>query len=312
MPKKTFFLMFMVLFVFSAAYSSDPTNLFINTINHFTTSQNTLCHEEGEIIKPFGLTITDKQKWKKTTITVCWAKKSDEDKICRTKGHLPKIEVESDEFKKEIQDIITKEYTKEKTGIYFTGWNNCSDGGAYDVMLFATSFSNSIIQGAAGEASIGPCTQFSDNPAGRPYVILGARASNLKLDVIDDLRMTALHEFGHLAGLYHEHLNLPEVVTMLAQRNETYVQTSSLDDHSVMNYQFNENLRKNGFAFIQRKDQRVFAKGSNIVAVKSIDDSTEEVNVRIGLSNGDLNALRCLYVYSASEKKKQCNGNLPP
>lgn len=313
----------LLLFYYSSAvqcsnYKQGILPDLIKTLNDISAQGLLTCSDQEEdLLSPFGLTVTRNQKWPKKNITVCWAKKSDEQKICRTPGSFPEIEDDPSgniELKDEIKQIISQEYSLEKTGIHFIGWNNCSESEHYDVMLFASSFLKApLIEGAAGEACIGPCTNFSSNQTGKPYVILGMNPINgLKLGPLDDLRMTALHEFGHLSGLYHEHDNHPKVILSLQQSNETVIPTSKLDEFSVMNYNFNLKLRSNGLHFEQNKLDRIFSEESRTVRIKSISNQSEAVDIQIGLSAGDINALKCLYVYSDDLIKKNCNSQANP
>jgi hypothetical protein len=268
-----------------------------------------------------GVTVTEIQKWPKKELSVCWATKANQDKACRGSG-LIEIENEpenSKDLKKEIQDIIVQEYTLAKTGIHYIGWKSCSENEPYDVMLFATSYTKpQVLEGGLGEASIGPCTTFqSDGFTGnKPYVILGldSRSSRQGLLAKQDLRIAALHEFGHISGLHHEHTNDPDLIEFLNKQSEDQhvVATSVKDDVSVMNYEFNLLVQDKGLNFIQRKSKRAVSSESNIVKIKSINENEEEVNISIGLSSGDTHALKCLYVYSASEKKAKCNSKYVP
>ncbi len=271
---------------------------------------------------PLGVTATEIQKWQKKEITVCWATKANQDKICRGSGL---IEIENEpadakDLKKEIQDIVVQEYTLTKTGIHYVGWKECSDNEPYDVMLFTTSYTKPLVlEGGLGEASLGPCStyQSSEYPErNKPYVILGldSRSNRKGLLAKQDLRIAALHEFGHLSGLHHEHMNDPDLIEFLNKQSEDQhvVATSVKDDVSVMNYEFNLLVQDKGLNFIQRKSKRAVSTESNIVKIKSINENEEEVNISIGLSSGDTHALKCLYVYSASEKKSKCNSKYVP
>lgn len=304
------------------SFSSGETKPLNQMLKLFSGQTASTCLENFEMkAAPLGVTATEIQKWKKKEITVCWARKENQNKICRGTG-LIEVEDElpnAENLKKDIRDIISQEYTLAKTGIHYIGWKSCSDNEPYDVMLFTTSYTKPLVlEGGLGEASIGPCTTFqSDGYTGnKPYVILGldSRSSRQGILAQQDLRITALHEFGHLSGLHHEHMNDPDLIDFLNKQSEDQhvVATSVKDDVSVMNYEFNLLVQNKGLNFIQLKSKRAVSSESNIVKIKSINESQEEVNITIGLSSGDIHALKCLYVYSVAEKKTICNSNYVP
>jgi len=289
----------------------------------FTEQSNPVCAENFKLqAEPLGLTVKEIHKWQKKEITVCWASIANKAKICRGSGL---IEIENEpadakNLKKDIQDIVVQEYTLEKTGIHYRGWKECSEDEPYDVMLFAPSITKPfVIDGGLGEASLGPCANYSSEEypeRNKPFVILGldSRSNRQGLLAKQDLRIAALHEFGHLSGLHHEHMNDPDLIEFLNKQTEEQhvVATSVKDDVSVMNYEFNLLVQHKGLNFIQPKSKRAISSESNIVKIKSINETQEEVGISIGLSNGDIHALKCLYVYSASEKKTKCISNYVP
>jgi hypothetical protein len=318
-----FIVLFLALSNADYSYSSGETKQLNQLLKLFSGHSNSTCLENFEMqAAPLGLTITEIQKWQKKEITVCWASKAQQDKACRGSG-LIEIEngpANATNLKKEIQDIIVKEYTLAKTGIHYVGWKSCSENEPYDVMLFTTSYTKPfVLEGGLGEASLGPCSNYKNSEypeRNKPYVVFGFDSRSIRQGLLaqQDLRITALHEFGHLSGLYHEHMNDPDLIEFLNKQSEDQhvVATSVKDDISVMNYEFNLLVQNKGLNFIQQKSNRAVRSESNIVKIKSINENEEEVNISIGLSNGDIHALKCLYVYSASEKKSKCNSNYVP
>lgn len=285
----------------SFGLASDLEQLLINNL------KNSLQADSCQ--KNFGITLPDQYKWSKKNVSVCWASAAHQNKACR--NHDKDLTItdhpNAKKFKKDVKTAIMKEYTLERTGIHFEGWEECDPSKPSDVMLFMTSFVSPNGPGAQGESCIGPCAvknyKGSDNKS--PYVILGPGVGKPeKMTSEEDFKFVAIHEFGHLAGLYHEQLNNPDYMAIhnAEPTNIPIVSRWDYDESSVMNYNFNATLIAKGTRFVQKKKNRFLNQENNLVKIKSIDNDLEEVNVAIGLSDGDVNTLKCLYVKKCKEK----------
>lgn len=125
--------------------------------------------------------------------------------------HL-KYRVDPDEFsrkaKKRIKDVVLSEFSESETGISFHGWKDCSevDDSQVDVRIIRSrGVPFYFLRKAApfdGSASVGEAGVIDQNGYTRgphdqkAYVLL----TKLKKAFI-------VHEFGHIAGLRHEHLH---------------------------------------------------------------------------------------------------------
>ena len=113
--------------------------------------------------------------------------------------------------------------------------------------------------------------------------------------------MVALHEFAHIAGLYHQEDGSDPFT--LYELDEEY------DRNSIMSYKLLDHLEEYGLSFLQDKtNQIVFADQNNAKLYSTVDKSQSRVEVKVALSSGDINALRCLYVYKEEQKEALCQG----
>ena len=171
--------------------------------------------------------------WTKRSVHVCWLTGAVVDKEFAKNDFSP-------ELKKAVQKIVEQEYTHERTGITFTGWENCTDiqDGKFDLAILQDDYAaptNKLVEGfrksrIEGYAVLGEGstletvtktawikgkktkvmkTGFFKRNKQQPVMYL---SYNKKFDQyngsflsVDELQFTALHELGHVAGLRHEH-----------------------------------------------------------------------------------------------------------
>lgn len=140
--------------------------------------------------------------------------------------------------KKRVEKWVTEEYTEEKTGIFFSGWKDCEESPEAEVIIFYNKNSAILtalfggLHGLAGE--FGPL---------RPGTIEGypAALNSVSISKSGMNKGTALHEFGHVAGLAHEH-NHPDADEngKKCEEIEPYFRTifeyEPYDAESIMSY----------------------------------------------------------------------------
>lgn len=107
-----------------------------------------------------------------------------------------------------IKNTVNESYTEKKTGIHFVGWENCSRASEIDVVLMKAGkierkfwLDKSVF--FDGAASIGENGVFNKD---------GYFGKDLKdkafVALTKDLEKAVInHEFGHIAGLRHEHIH---------------------------------------------------------------------------------------------------------
>lgn len=136
-------------------------------------------------------------------------------------------------------EAIKRNFTKSSVGLEFTGFGNCSSSPGAQIKILITDPS------AIGPVSNYVGTSFAN--IGLPYgasVVL-AETENPFYDY-----NTAIHEFGHIAGLHHEHFRTENTDSDLCSRQAymdkdnltsslpgTYpTQAGAFDRMSIMNY----------------------------------------------------------------------------
>ena len=257
----------------------------------------------------------DSFKWNKSTLKVCWASFTDlkqspqfdevNDLITKCESMNAKPVFINEEDRAAVKETVIREYNLRKTGITFEGWQNCTAVADADIKLvfldkiifpqLDPSKSNSIRREIL--------TDFYSLPVGQSNLGLSRRENNgarvtrsrdekgfifvrktrnlrseLKINPQHSFLLTVLHEFGHAAGLRHEHIKKtaltdPNCKDVFLDKNDFTENTSTAhsfgeyDPLSIMNYCNIRQLEKKG--------------------IQSLSE--------IQLSPGDLHTLRCLY-----------------
>ncbi len=152
-----------------------------------------------------GAGIYSDNLWDKKDIRVCFA---GEEKEPRTEsGFELKIKNWNRVQKNNLQLWVGQEFTSERTGIYFTGWKDCQNSPNADVILFYNSnsrikrFFHGGLDGVAGELGPRYDGEVKGFPNARSIIAISKTGMNKGI---------VIHEFGHVAGLAHEH-NHPDI-----------------------------------------------------------------------------------------------------
>jgi len=161
---------------------------------------------------------------------------------------------------------VEQDYTPQNTGIHFVGWKDCEEAPEAEVVIFYSWRSHiwhALVGGTEGYAYVGPVAQgtYPDFPNAKNFVWLSRAGFS---------RGVTVHEFGHVAGLLHEHERTERAQdpacrnfssNPIRQPDHWNVHFGDYDARSIMNYCF------------------LNARGGD----------------RSGLSEGDLAVLRFLY-----------------
>lgn len=293
---------------------------------------------------PVNLTEPD-VGWSKKEVRVCFA---DSSHLFKSRLYEKGVEQASllpftKAQKAAIKTVITQEYTLNRTGISYTGWKDCKQDPKSDAYLFRVidptiSFSGSATMGESGKISFidqGPESKIvrayrkDKEEASKPYVALNTNVMTGEgASPIEHLQLAAVHEFGHLSGLDHEHMDIdPEnqrypdrncdATGILIKESEIpYFSTKKVsvyDTNSVMNYCFIEILKSSSPSFIiAEKDVALFDFQDSSLITSKPDPDGIHFEVKIGLSQGDVHALKCLYVYSEDIRNQICVPTFDP
>lgn len=174
--------------------------------------------------------------WKNPQIIVCFADAEEEPRV--ENGFTIKVRNWNNSNKKKLEKWVNEEYSEERTGIYFTGWKSCAEETEADVILFYNSnsyikrFVLGDIDGVAGDLGPRRKDKVSGFPGARSLVVISKTGMN---------KGTVIHEFGHVAGLAHEHnhYDAPKADKSCShyERNfTTKLEYTDFDPASIMSY----------------------------------------------------------------------------
>lgn len=296
--------------------------------------------------------------WIHPTVRVCWASQQfirdliASGKINQVDEHMAKLmrrvidsnagaDPTTDE-KSNIENTIVREYNSRGTGIRFVGWKSCEEDAERSQAYLFTGTDASSAVGINGQSSIGQCADdntryifpftwesgYHRETGQKAAVFLRLhRKSKKKINPFESDAITALHEFGHLAGLRHEHLRMESKwdpickltgdTWMTEKADETTQLVGRYDPQSVMNYCWVHLLRdSHGTEFLisdyPEKWPMVY-RGSklarsqvwfnDLTVFHTAPASYQELKgtsytARIALSALDVKSLRCLYLAS--------------
>jgi hypothetical protein len=307
--------------------------------------------------------------WKKRSISVCWGKYQNisESVASESMNSIGLIKMEvmkylshfDSKLKIAVKQIVQKEYNDDRIGITFTGWKECDDSANADVIIFAIKdtalgkLNNFLTSDLPyGQATIGEAGK-SSAKAGyykprthlKPFVFIRQVdiSEGFVISPLDALRLTTLHEFGHLLGLRHEHardeavkdVNCHVTGTSVASPVGEDVDPSTkfygvYDPNSIMNYCHIRMLKKKvGLKFQTVQDRTLVNlllgpwlytdKEVNFIDSQLVRKSPSMINgitdysVKVGLSQGDVHTLRCMYnFYAEEDAAKICRPSFDP
>lgn len=220
-----------------------------------------------------------------------------------------------------IQKVVQAEFNKTRTGIYFTGWKSCELDPSADTVLITINSTKLPL----GRSSVGRSEVYQYETQALPqdkktFVLLNmSPAVGSVLSYESELTFTAVHEFGHLAGLRHENINPEansdsnctesEIGPEVSQDSAVYL--SPYDPSSVMNYCLYNFIGTVGLNFrIDERGNVLSNRDTILLPYKHLELYSDELVIRrvgqthyrsrITLSRKDLNGLSCIYL------KKNC------
>ncbi len=148
------------------------------------------------------------------TVSVCFADRTQESWV-KSLYRPESVVLASDELMAQVSKIILSEYSAKQTGVSFVFQGRCkeSDRALIDAVLFVGNERYSNYLGVTGLTGFPPSEAKGTLV---PYVkIIIAEPTSFavathavvrfEMSITEQIKITSLHEFGHLAGLGHEH-----------------------------------------------------------------------------------------------------------
>ena len=247
-----------------------------------------------QVRSPAGLIVSTENKWPDKDVQVCWKQ--------------PKKNRSETRFRKIVREVVEREYTIQRTGIHFVGWMECEKYHTRDIVEIGFRYFRKDLGFArvGGGAKLGYPENTTDSYSFVSFSVFAGKKNPL-LPTEDSLKETAIHEFGHVAGLVHE----DNIRDNWDFQKWGQTQTSAYDTNSLMSYTFEAMINERGLKFIQSPSLRLVRSDPMNTMIRKTADK-EEVEIRITLSSGDLHALRCLYVYEDTLRERICRADEEP
>lgn len=180
--------------------------------------------------------------WDKSNITVCFFDENNQieqtrlgttEKDFKKNGFTPAFLSEGE--KNIIKNVINETFTKSQTGIHFVGWKNCSEEAMFDVIVMNAGKVKGLVFNKKapfkGFASIGENGYFSKEG----YIGKKLETRPLVALQVFDLPII-VHEFGHIAGLRHEHVHPSAKKEDSSCSYALYAKESPIDQSTLINY----------------------------------------------------------------------------
>jgi hypothetical protein len=140
-------------------------------------------------------------QWSHYAVTTCFA---DAENETRDTGetYVLKVRKWKESNKAKVKEWVEQEFSAERTGIHFTGFLDCAESPNAEVVIFHNKNSKLgtyFFGGLHGLANLGPSYgSVKGYPAASAFVSISSSGMNIG---------TVIHEFGHSAGLHHEHIH---------------------------------------------------------------------------------------------------------
>jgi hypothetical protein len=249
-----------------------------------------ICKGDEALFSKYKLSLQEDHKSVKT-LSKYFLKSFSDTKVITSNQHYP----QQDKLWKLAKEVISNEFTKSKTGIYFEFIESKSLDNCDSVLFFA----DGLTDGYEGISSIGnrPNKRMVTNKMQyTPSFTLVNASSTIDTSNFENLtedekrerfdmsfKNTLVHEIGHLAGLRHSHNYKKEYnkyfdTKLGARESRTAKDVCGMDPYSIMSYHFIDWMEGVNNLITEPPVQR---QGK----------SFEECR----LSENDMKSLRCLY-----------------
>lgn len=184
-----------------------------------------------------GIHVRSKNRlWKSHEVTACFA--AGEKGIREGRDYVLRVRPWKESHKLLIKTWVLEEFTPERTGIHFTGFEDCEYLPNADLIIFhnkSGALRQQFFGGGLGSAPLGA------NPGSVEGYPVASGFVSISSNGVE--KAVVIHEFGHSAGLAHEHLHpraIEEEKGCYAVPEEfkklNYYTYREYDPESVMNY----------------------------------------------------------------------------
>lgn len=195
--------------------------------------------------------------WDKKAVTTCFY--DNEAQLALTRLESLEVTKKNYDFRpkslsrwerQKVVETVMANFSKERTGIHFVGWKPCSQERNPDLIVLEAKgkvplFTRPTFNGRAVIGEEGYATADAQGNLG--FFYKSGRVSHVALYTQN--RGTVIHEFGHVAGLRHEHVHEESRKDPNCRGNATSLDFSDLepiystaeivtdyDPQSIMNY----------------------------------------------------------------------------
>jgi hypothetical protein len=274
-------------------------------------------------------------KWPKRDLSVCFSNTlTDTERIQLRPNSGVSLNDAVDfnnEEKRTIRSTLMENFSLDDVGINFFGFKDCSENFVADI--YVMKFVSEDIKTPAGWvwATGNPwqnkichnedCSRYTleyRSDFEQPYVALNLfTPTGRKTSDLDRLRLLVLHEFGHIAGLYHEHLRSERNNDRNCRNIDGLGNTwdfepdyifGHYDPNSIMSYCY---LRMVNWVVGLDFYSYPYEELPILLTDPSIFSQKQEGNrlrtlITPKLSFGDRETLRCLYIYDSAVFKERC------
>jgi hypothetical protein len=245
-----------------------------------------------------------------------------------------------------IKNNIMNTYSLAETGISFIGWKNCSTTKNSDVIIYAindfkiksqfkeipTNSShfryeqkqvNNFIKNTTNSSNVALLDSNHIENEPQAHLVIYENNNTLKLYTDEFLKLNAIHEFGHLAGLRHEdirkedayaskycQISLDRLKNNYESKGDQTAFTSRYDQESIMSYCYFLHLADISYYLKNEKKDKITQRVSYLNSLDKPDCSLQKqscLNTNVRLSKADKHALKCLYQYDKELKDTICH-----
>jgi hypothetical protein len=181
---------------------------------------------------------TSEYLWPRNEVVVCFAQGEEDPREVEDEYDVFKMKIRdwNKRDMKKVEKWVNEEFTNEMTGINFIGWKMCAETPEAEVILFYNKnfpshrFFSGRLMGTTGSAGA-----FKISISGYPAAVNFTAIGRSGMD-----KTTTIHEFGHIAGLGHEHNHPQAEKTGSCKYNDPYnsqfFTASEYDPESIMSY----------------------------------------------------------------------------